>query len=445
MTYALPRKVAAATVIGTTMEWYDFMLYGTASALIFNKQFFPTLSPAAGTLAAFSTFAVGFGARPIGGLLFGHFGDRIGRKATLVVSLLLMGVSSTLIGAVPNYASIGFWAPALLVALRLLQGIGLGGEGTGAVVLSMEYAPHGRANRYASYPQLGTPAGLIIANAVFLGTSALLPDAAFLDWGWRIPFLLSAILVGLGLVVRLGIDESPVFATAAERGELVTFPLRDSLRLGVVRLILISLTTIATGAVVYLFMAFTLTYGTKAIGYSRNFLLLAVIIASIVWCATMPLWGALGDKFGTRRVFAFGMAALLVWCAVYFPLLNTGNAVAAYIALLGMGVVLPIGHSVGGIIVAELFPAAVRYSGASLVIQVSVALGGGFAPLIAAALWDATGGSGGVTCYAIGLSALSLISTLLLAQTGRPSAPATAAVSRSVTRSGDQPRHTVRS
>ncbi|QIS13219.1 MFS transporter [Nocardia arthritidis] len=445
MTYALPRKVAAATVIGTTMEWYDFMLYGTASALIFNKQFFPTLSPAAGTLAAFSTFAVGFGARPIGGLLFGHFGDRIGRKATLVVSLLLMGVSSTLIGAVPNYASIGFWAPALLVALRLLQGIGLGGEGTGAVVLSMEHAPHGRVNRYASYPQLGTPAGLIIANAVFLGTSALLPDAAFLDWGWRIPFLLSAILVGLGLVVRLGIDESPVFATAAERGELVAFPLRDSLRLGVVRLVLISLATIATGAVVYLFMAFTLTYGTKAIGYSRNFLLLAVIIASIVWCATMPLWGALGDKFGTRRVFAFGMAALLVWCAVYFPLLNTGNAVAAYIALLGMGAVLPIGHSVGGIIVAELFPAAVRYSGASLVIQVSVALGGGFAPLIAAALWDATGGSGGVTCYAMGLSALSLISTVLLAQTGRPSAPATAAVSRSVTRSGDQPRHTVRS
>ncbi|MFI9503062.1 MFS transporter [Nocardia sp. NPDC052566] len=408
------RRVATATLVGTTLEWYDFMLYGTAAALIFNKQFFPSFSPTAGTLASFATFAVGFGARPLGGLLFGHFGDRIGRKATLIVSLIMMGVSSTLIGLLPNYHSIGFWAPALLVALRLIQGIGLGGEGTGAVVLAMEHAPTGRLNRYASYPQMGTPAGVILANGAFLGTSALLPDAAFLDWGWRIPFLLSALLVVFGLAVRLRVTESPVFTAAADRGEVVVFPLRDSLRVGFSRLTLILLAAVATSAVVYIFMAFTLTYGTKTFGFSRNFLLLGVIVASLIWCATMPVWGALADRYGTHRVFLLGTAALLVWCAAYFPLINTGNRAVAWIALLGMGIALPISHSVGGIIVAELFPASVRYSGASLIVQASVALGGGCAPLIATALWTAGSSSAPVSWYIIAVCAVSLISTYVL-------------------------------
>lgn len=414
MRTALPRRVALATTVGTTLEWYDFMLYGTASALIFSKQFFPTLSPAAGTLAAFATFAVGFGARPIGGLLFGHFGDRIGRRSTLVVSLVLMGISSTLIGLLPNYASIGFLAPVLLVALRLVQGIGLGGEGTGAVVLAMEHAPAGQLNRYASYPQMGTPAGVILANAAFLGTSALLPDDAFLGWGWRIPFLLSAILVVIGLAVRLTITETPAFTAAVQRGEVVDFPLRESLRVGPVRLLLILLAAVATSAVVYLFMAFTLTYGTKALGFSRDFLLLGVIVASVIWCATMPLWGALADRYGTHRIFTGGIAALVVWCAAYFPLLNIGSAVAIWIALLGMGVVLPIAHSVGGIVIAELFPPTVRYSGASLIVQASVALGGGCAPLIATALWTAGSSSAAVSWYAVAVCLLSLISAIVL-------------------------------
>lgn len=408
------RKVAAATLAGTTLEWYDFMLYGTASALIFGKQFFPSMSPAAGTLAAFTTFAVGFGARPLGGLLFGHFGDRIGRRATLVVSLILMGVSSTLIGVLPNYDSIGFWAPVLLVVLRLIQGVGLGGEGAGAVVFSMEHAPGGRLNRYASFPQMGTPAGLVLANAVFLGTSALMPDEAFLSWGWRIPFLLSVVLVVVGLAVRLTITESAQYADLVRRGETSAFPLRDALRVGPVRLLLILGAAIATSAVVYIFMVFTLTYGTKSLGFSRDFLLSGVIVSSVLWCLTMPLWGALADRVGTARVFLAGTAALVVWSAVYFPLLNTGHAAVVYVALLGMGLALPISHSVGGIIVAELFPPAVRYSGTSLIVQVSVILGGGLAPLIATALWTAGSSSLAVSVYAVGICALSLICTYVL-------------------------------
>ncbi|MBF6183738.1 MULTISPECIES: MFS transporter [Nocardia] len=411
---AVHRKVAAATLVGTTLEWYDFMLYGTAAALIFRGQFFPELSPAAGTLASFSTFAVGFGARPLGGLVFGHFGDRLGRRNTLVVSLLLMGIGSTLIGALPNYDSIGFWAPVLLVVLRLVQGIGLGGEGAGATVLAVEHAPRGRLNRYASFPQMGTPAGLILANAVFLGTSALLPEDAFTSWGWRIPFLLSMLLVAVGLAVRLAITESDAYTDLVHRGEISAFPLRDALRVGPARLLLILGAATATGAVVYLFMAFSLTYGTAQLGFDRDFLLAGVIAGSVLWCATMPVWGALGDRYGTHRVFLTGTAVLLVWSALYFPILNTGSRAAALLALLGMGLVLPVSHSVGGIIIAALFPPAVRYSGTSLIVQFSVMLGGGFAPLIATALWSAGSSSLPVTVYAIAICAMSLICTYVL-------------------------------
>ncbi|VFA91035.1 Inner membrane metabolite transport protein yhjE [Nocardia farcinica] len=411
---AVHRKVAAATLVGTTLEWYDFMLYGTAAALIFRGQFFPELSPAAGTLASFSTFAVGFGARPLGGLVFGHFGDRLGRRNTLVVSLLLMGIGSTLIGVLPNYDSIGFWAPVLLVVLRLVQGIGLGGEGAGATVLAVEHAPRGRLNRYASFPQMGTPAGLILANAVFLGTSALLPEDAFTSWGWRIPFLLSVLLVAVGLAVRLAITESDAYTDLVHRGEISAFPLRDALRVGPARLLLILGAATATGAVVYLFMAFSLTYGTAQLGFDRDFLLAGVIAGSVLWCATMPVWGALGDRYGTHRVFLAGTAVLLVWSALYFPILNTGSRAAALLALLGMGLALPVSHSVGAIIIAALFPPAVRYSGTSLIVQFSVMLGGGFAPLIATALWSAGSSSLPVTVYAIAICAMSLICTYVL-------------------------------
>ncbi|MCZ4567441.1 MULTISPECIES: MFS transporter [Rhodococcus] len=407
-------RVAMATLAGTTLEWYDFFLYGTAAALIFNKQFFPSLSPTAGTLAAFSTFAVGFIARPVGGLVFGHFGDRIGRKATLVVSLVMMGVGSTLIGLIPNYDSIGFWAPVLLVAMRVVQGIGLGGEGAGATLMSMEHAPAGQKNRYAGFPQMGTPAGLVLANGIFLTTNAVMSDSAFASWGWRIPFLLSFVLVAIGLVIRLRVTESPSFAGIMEKGEIVRFPLRESLKVGFPRLSLTLAACLANSAVAYAFMVFTLSYGTQHLGYDKQFLVLSVTAAAVLWFLSIPFWTKIADKYGRRHMFIGGSAAILLWCIVFFPLLNTENKVIAVIAFLGMGLIVPVTHCVQGSIIADTFPAKVRYSGSSLILQSGAILGGGLAPMIATALLDATGSSVGVTWYLASICTISLVGAIAL-------------------------------
>ncbi|MGW6378498.1 MFS transporter [Rhodococcus sp. NPDC055112] len=407
-------RVAMATLAGTTLEWYDFFLYGTAAALIFNKQFFPSLSPSVGTLAAFSTFAVGFIARPLGGLVFGHFGDRIGRKATLVVSLLMMGIGSTLIGLIPNYDSIGFWAPVLLVALRIVQGIGLGGEGAGATLMSMEHAPEGKKNLYAGFPQMGTPAGLVLANAIFLTTNAVLSDAAFASWGWRIPFLLSFVLVAIGLLIRLRVTESPSFAGILEKGDVVRFPLKESLKVGFPRLSLTLLAVVANSAVAYAFMVFTLSYGTQHLGYDKQFLVLSVTAAAVLWFATIPVWTMVADRYGRRTMFIAGSAAILLWCIAFFPLLNTENSVLAVIAFLGMGLIIPVTHCVQGSIIADTFPARVRYSGSSLILQTAAILGGGLAPMIATALLNATGSSVGVTWYLVAICSISLVGAIAL-------------------------------
>ncbi|SEK52070.1 MFS transporter [Rhodococcus maanshanensis] len=407
-------RVAMATLAGTTLEWYDFFLYGTAAALIFNKQFFPSLSPSVGTLAAFSTFAVGFVARPLGGLVFGHFGDRIGRKATLVVSLVMMGIGSTLIGLIPNYDSIGFWAPVLLVALRIVQGIGLGGEGAGATLMSMEHAPEGKKNLYAGFPQMGTPAGLVLANAIFLTTNAVLPDEAFASWGWRIPFLLSFVLVAIGLVIRLRVTESPSFAGVLEKGDVVRFPLRESLKVGFPRLSLTLLAVVANSAVAYAFMVFTLSYGTQHLGYGKQFLVLCVTAAAVLWFASIPFWTMVADRYGRRTMFIAGSAAILLWCIAFLPLLNTENSVLAVIAFLGMGLIVPVTHCVQGSIIADTFPARVRYSGSSLILQTAAILGGGLAPMISTALLNATGSSAGVTWYLVIICSISLAGAIAL-------------------------------
>ncbi|WP_156042383.1 MFS transporter [Rhodococcus sp. UNC363MFTsu5.1] len=407
-------RVAMATLAGTTLEWYDFFLYGTAAALIFNKQFFPSLSPSVGTLAAFSTFAVGFVARPLGGLVFGHFGDRIGRKATLVVSLVMMGIGSTLIGLIPNYDAIGFWAPVLLVALRIVQGIGLGGEGAGATLMSMEHAPEGKKNLYAGFPQMGTPAGLVLANAIFLTTNAVLPDEAFASWGWRIPFLLSFVLVAIGLVIRLRVTESPSFAGVLEKGDVVRFPLRESLKVGFPRLSLTLLAVVANSAVAYAFMVFTLSYGTQHLGYDKQFLVLCVTAAAVLWFASIPFWTMVADRYGRRTMFIAGSAAILLWCIAFLPLLNTENPVLAVIAFLGMGLIVPVTHCVQGSIIADTFPARVRYSGSSLILQTAAILGGGLAPMISTALLNATGSSVGVTWYLVIICSISLAGAIAL-------------------------------
>ncbi|MFE5259687.1 MFS transporter [Streptomyces coelicoflavus] len=420
-------RTAVATLAGTTLEWYDFFLYGTAAALIFDKQFFPSLSPGAGTLAAFSTFAVGFVARPLGGLVFGHFGDRIGRRATLVVSLLLMGVGSTLIGAVPNYDAIGFWAPVLLVLLRVVQGIGLGGEGAGATLMSMEHAPAGKRNLYAGFPQMGTPAGLVLANVVFLTTNSVAGDATFTSWAWRIPFLLSFVLVAVGLLVRLRVTESPSFNRAVEQDEVVRFPLAEALRVGYRRLGLTLLAVVANSAVAYVFLVFTLSYGTKELDYKKKFLILGVTAASVIWFATIPFWTKVADRYGRRTMFVGGSVAILAWCVAFFPLLNTTRSLLALLALVGMGIIIPVTHCVQGAIIADTFPIHVRYSGSSLILQLGAILGGGLAPLISTALLDAGGSSTGVTWYLVGVCALSLAGAIALFRLVPEKAPEPAA------------------
>ncbi|MGI5498847.1 MFS transporter [Lentzea sp. CA-135723] len=422
------RKVALATLTGATLEWYDFFLYGTASALIFNKQFFPSLSPAAGTLAAFSTFAVGFIARPLGGLVFGHYGDRIGRKMTLVVSLVLMGIGSTLIGVLPGFATIGVWAPILLVALRVVQGIGLGGENAGANLMALEHAPSDQRNRYAGFPQMGTPAGLVLANTVFLITSTVMPSAAFTSWGWRVPFLLSAALVVVGLVIRMRVTETPSFAKAVERREIVAFPLKEALSVGAGKLVLILVLSIANSAVAYLFLVFSLSYGTAQLGLNRQFLLITVTIAAALWFLTIPLWTSIADRRGRRGMFLWGSVALLVWAAAFFPLLNTKSTAVIVVALVGMGLIIPITHCVQGAIVADTFPANVRYSGSSLLLQLAALLGGGLAPLVSTAILNETGATTGVSAYITAVCALSLLAAVLAFRTSpvRSAAPVAA-------------------
>ncbi|MFB8206445.1 MULTISPECIES: MFS transporter [unclassified Streptomyces] len=407
-------RTALATLLGTTLEWYDFFLYGTAAALIFDKQFFPSLSPAAGTLAAFSTLAVGFVARPLGGLVFGHFGDRLGRRSTLVVSLVMMGLGSTLIGAVPSYDSIGLWAPVLLVLLRVVQGIGLGGEGAGATLMSMEHAPEGRRNLYAGFPQMGTPAGLVLANLIFLATNSLAGHATFTAWAWRVPFLLSFVLVGVGLVVRLRVTESPSFDRARREDEVVRFPLADALKAGLPRLAVTLLAVVANSAVAYVFMVFTLSYGTKHLGFDQQFLVLGVSGAAVLWFVSIPVWTRIADRKGRRTLFIGGSVAILLWCAVFFPLLDTGNRASALLALAGMGLIIPVTHCVQGAIIADTFPVRVRYSGTSLVLQIGAVLGGGLAPMISSALLGGGSSSTGVTWYLVGMCALSLVGAVAL-------------------------------
>ncbi|MCX5159187.1 MULTISPECIES: MFS transporter [unclassified Streptomyces] len=407
-------RTALATLAGTTLEWYDFFLYGTAAALIFNEQFFPSLSPAAGTLAAFSTFAVGFIARPLGGLVFGHYGDRIGRKATLVVSLVLMGIGSTLIGAIPSYGSIGFWAPVLLVTLRIVQGIGLGGEGAGATLMSMEHAPPGKKNLYAGFPQMGTPGGLVLANVIFLVTNAVMGDHAFTSWGWRIPFLLSFVLVAVGLVIRLRVTESPSFDRVRAQDQVVRFPLAESMKVGFPRLALTLLAVVANSAVAYVFMVFTLSYGSQHLDYDKQFLIVSVTVAAALWFVTIPVWTKIADRHGRRTMFIAGSAAILVWCVAFFPLINTGNAALAVVALLGMGLIIPVTHCVQGSIIVDTFPVNVRYSGSSVILQGGAILGGGLAPMISTALLNSGGSSTGVTWYLVGICAVSLAGAVAL-------------------------------
>ncbi|WP_142060111.1 MFS transporter [Pseudarthrobacter sp. B4EP4b] len=412
------RRVAAATFVGTTIEWYDFFIYGAAAAFVFGPQFFPAFSPTAGLIASFGTFAAGFIARPVGGILFGHFGDRLGRKRTLVFSLMLMGVGTFLIALLPNFEQIGIAAPILLITLRLVQGLGVGGEWGGAVLMATEHAPPGKRAFYSSFPQMGIPAGIILANAVFLIIGAVLAPAQFAAWGWRIPFVFSALMVIVALFIRMQLEESPEFEKVNAASATRRLPLLEVLRSGWKNVISGMGVSLAPSALGYLFSVYLLSYGVQ-LGLDRQLLLGSLIAASVVYLVVTGFAGNLADRVGAVKLFTLAMilsAAAVFVCFWLFDGVTIGGALLALVIL-----AVPIGLSVGvqAIIITRSFPTHLRYTGASLSYQMGSVLGGGLTPMIATAIYAATASSQAIALYLVAMVAVSAISVLVLSKISR--------------------------
>ncbi|MEU5867825.1 MFS transporter [Nonomuraea sp. NPDC047529] len=416
------RRVAMASAVGTTIEWYDYFIYSTAAALVFGSQFFSPLSPASGTLAAFATLGVGFLARPVGGLVWGHFGDRLGRKAMLIASLLLMGAATVGVGLLPTYDQIGVLAPILLLALRLLQGLSAGGEWGGAALLAVEHAPPGRRGRYGLYSQVGVPAGLILAQLVYVAVTARLSEAQFTSWGWRLPFLFSIVLVGVGLFIRLRVAETPVFRALAAEQARSRRPVLDVFRERPRALLIASASFIANTAIGYVFLAYLLSYGTQVLKVGRNVMLVVVIIGSLTWLAGIVASAIWSDRIGRKPVYLAGSVLLVVWAVPFFLLVDTKVAALMVVAVVVLNVGLAATYGPQSALFAEMFEARYRYSGVSFSYAVGALLGGGFAPLVATALHDATGTSLSVSAYMAGVGLISLVAVLAMKETRTPRA-----------------------
>ncbi|MFC7344734.1 MFS transporter [Saccharopolyspora griseoalba] len=414
------RRVALASLIGTTIEWYDFFIYGTAAALVFNQLFFPEFDPVVGTVAAFATFAVGFLARPIGGVLFAHFGDKHGRKPMLITSLMLMGLATLLMGVLPTYASIGVWAPILLTLLRFAQGIGVGGEWGGAALMAVEHAPKNRRGFYGSWPQVGVPAGLLLGNLTFTAMSATMSEQAFLTWGWRIPFLCSALLIVVGFAIRLKISESPVFQEAMDRKEqerAERMPVVEVLRRHPRTILLAAGSFIATNATFYVGTTWIVSYTTTSLDYDRTTILSANALLAAIDIPLMMAFGLLSDRVGRRVMSLGGMAVLALFAVPWIMLVDTG--VIGLFLLAGI-VVQACRTAVYGpqsAFFSELFSTRLRYSGATLSYQLASILGGGIAPMICTALYGATGTSMSIAGYVVVLCLTSFVCTYLLSET----------------------------
>ena len=406
-------RVVGSSMIGTTIEWYDFFLYGSAAALVFNRLFFPSFDPLTGTLLAFATYALGFVARPVGGIVFGHYGDRIGRKRLLMLSLILMGVATVLIGLLPTYGQIGILAPILLILMRLVQGFAVGGEWGGAVLMAAEHGDAARRGFWASWPQAGVAAGSLLSAGVLALMAQLQSEAEFLEWGWRVPFLLSALLVVVGWYIRNRVSESPMFEKALVEAESPPrLPAIDVFRERPKALVLGAGLRIGENISYYILTVFSLTYLVDVAAESRSTALNALLIAAAVQFFAIPLFGLLSDRIGRRYVYAFGGFGLAVWSFIMFGLLASGDGVAIVMAIV-VGLVL---HSAmygpQAAFITELFPTRIRYSGVSIAYQLTSIVGGSLAPIIALTLYQRSGSATpvaiyvGVTCTISGISAL---------------------------------------
>ena len=409
--------IAFAGTVGTIIEWYDFLIYGTAAALVFNKLFFPTIDPTTGTLAALATYAVGFLARPLGGALFGYFGDRIGRKSMLMMTMIVMGAGTFLIGLLPTYSQIGLWAPVLLVVLRFIQGLGLGGEWGGASLMVLEHAPAHRRGFYGSLVQVGFPLGLVTSSGIFAIVTKM-PEADFLAWGWRIPFLISIVLVGVGAFIRARIPETPVFEAIKAKNDIATNPFFEAVFKNP-RAFLVSLgLKLSEVSWVYMLTVFVVVYATTKLALPRTLMLDAVLYAALIEVITIPLFGYLSDIIGRRPFYFMGTAFTVLFA---FPLFWMLDMKSPGIVMLAVIIALNFGH---GLMFApestyfpELFGARVRYSGASFGFQASAAIGGGFAPIIATALAAYMGGTAGVSIMLILLAAITFVAALFARET----------------------------
>src|SRR6476661_6492046 len=410
------RKAALASTVGTTIEWYDFFLYGTAAALIFPSVFFPHSSPLAGTLLSFSTQFVGFAARPIGAAIFGHYGDRLGRKGALVATLSLMGAATALMGVLPGYATIGVAAPILLTLLRILQGIGVGGEWGGSVLMSMEWGRRKRHGFMASLPQLGVPIGLLLSTAAVRIVSGVGGENFFESWGWRIPFLLSVVLIAIGLYVRLSVLETPAFRRVREQKAVVKAPVWEVIKTQPRAIITSMFVRMAEQAPFYLFITFVLTYGTEALALQRDDLLNDVLVAAALGFLTVPLFGYLSDIFGRRLVYGIGVVGIAIFAFPYFGLLNSKESGLVLLAIVLSLAIHDIMYGPQAALISETFGTGVRYSGAGLGYQLASVVAGGPAPLIATAILAKTGSSTWISLYIIGCAIVSMIALVLMPQ-----------------------------
>ena len=414
------RKAIVASTIGTAIEWYDFFLYGTAAGLVFGKLYFPNEDALTATLAAFGTYFIGFVGRPIGAAIFGHYGDRIGRKATLIATLLFMGIATFLIAFVPTYAEIGIWGAVILTVLRMIQGIGVGGEWGGSVLLAMEWSrTHGERGLVAAWPQFGVPCGLFLANLAVLAFSSLSGDQ-FYTWGWRIPFALSIILVSVGLWIRLGILETPVFRQVVKDNKVEKAPIAEVFKKHPKEILLSALLRMAEQAPFYIFTAFIFAYATGTLHMSRNLILTAVLVAACVSFITIPLSGHISDRIGRRKMYLIGAAVTGLFGFLYFAMVDTAYPSAVFIAIVLSLIPHDMMYGPQAALIAEAFTPRLRYSGASLGYQLASIIAGGPAPLIATALFAHYQSSNAIAIYIAACAVVSLVSAAFMPDyTGR--------------------------